>query len=261
MVTPFSPTSSTIAWDKDGAFVPPPQPWGCKGAFTTIRVEGTSRSPLFLNTHLARLEKSAYLLEIKTIVSQAQIRERITTFLHSTQIPTPFLVRVCLLEDCLALYARPASPTGPELSAKILRHLRPVPEVKSTVDNELYGRLGELDLGLEDFLIVHPADDRVLESATCNLIFAQGDNLVIPKEDILSGIVLNKLLASMNGFEIDRHSPRLAELSAFDEIILCGSGREVASLAAVPEIGWTNSSDKTFLKLRGIYNKLKAEHD
>ena len=125
----------------------------------------------------------------------------------------------------------------------------------------MYGRLGELDLGLEDFLIVHPADDRVLESATSNLIFARGDHLVIPEEDILSGIVLNELLASMSGFEIDRRSPRLDELSAFDEIILCGSGREVASLAAVPEMGWTRSSDKTFLKLLEIYNKLKAKDD
>ena len=261
MVTPSSPTSSAIAWDRDGVSVPAPEPWGCKGAFTTIRVEGATPCPLFLNAHLDRLEKSACLLEVKAIVSQAQIRERITTLLSSTQIPTPFLVRVCLLEDCLALYSRLANPTSFELSAKILRHLRPVPEAKSTFDKALYGRLGELDLGLEDFLIVHPADDRVMESATCNLIFAHGDHLVIPEEDILSGIVLNKLLASMNDFEIDRRSPRLDKLSAFDEIILCGSGREVASLAAVPEMGWARSSDKTFLKLREIYNKLKAEHD
>ena len=259
MVTPSSPTSSAIAWDREGASVPAPEPWGCKGAFTTIRVEGVTPYPLFLNAHLDRLEKSARLLEVVPIVSQPQIRERITIFLSSTQIPTPFLIRACLLENRLALYARPVHPTGPELSAKILRHLRPVPEAKSTFDNELYGRLGELDLGLEDFLIVHPADGRVLESATCNLIFAQGDNLVIPKEDILSGIVLNKLLASMNGFEIDRHSPRLAELSAFDEIILCGSGREVASLATIPEIGWQRSSEKTFLKLRKNYETVKTQ--
>ena len=258
MVTPFSQTSSTIAWDRDGASVPAPEPWGCKGAFTTIRVEGTSPSPLFLNTHLARLEESACLLEIKTIVSQVQIRERITTFLHSTQIPTPFLLRVCLLEDCLALYARPANPTGPELSAKILRHLRPVPEAKSTFDKELYGRLGELDIGLEDFLIVHPTDDRVLESATSNLLFARDDHLVVPEEDMLPGIVLSQLLSNINVFEIDRSSPTLDELVTFDEIILCGSGREVASLATIPEIGWQRSSEKTFLKLRKTYETVKA---
>jgi len=258
MVTPSSPTSSAIAWDRDGVSVPAPEPWGRKGAFTTIRVEGIPPCPLFLNAHLDRLEKSAGLLKVVPIVSKSQISERLVTFISSTQIPTPFLVRVCLLEDCLALHSRPAHPTGSELSAKILRHLRPVPEAKSTFDNELYGRLGELDLGLEDFLIVHPADDRVLESATCNFIFAQGDNLVIPKEDILSGIVLNKLLASMNGFEIDRRSPRLDELSAFAEIILCGSGREVASLATIPEIGWQRSSEKTFLKLRKTYETVKT---
>ena len=261
MVTPFSPTSSAIAWDRDGVSVPAPKPWGRKGAFTTIRVEGIPSCPLFLNAHLDRLEKSAGLLEIVPIVPKSQISERVVTFISSIQIPTPFLVRVCLLEDCLDLHARPAHSTNPKLSAKILRHLRPVPEAKSTFDKALYGRLGELDLGLEDFLLVHPTDDRVLESATSNLIFARGDKIVIPEEDVLSGIVLNKLLASMTGFEIDRRSPRLDELSAFEEIILCGSGREVASLAAISEMGWTCSSGKTFLKLLEIYNKLKAEHD
>ena len=262
MVTPSSPTSSAIAWDRDDVSVPAPEPWGRKGAFTTIRVEGIPPCPFFLNAHLDRLEKSAGLLEIVPIVSKSQISERLVTFLSSIQIPTPFLVRVCLLENCLALHTRPAHPTNPELSAKILRHLRPVPEAKSTFDKALYGRLGELDLGLEDFLLVHPTEDRVLESATSNLIFARGEHLVIPEEDVLSGIVLNKLLlASMTGFEIDRRSPHLDELSAFEEIILCGSGREVASLAAIPEMGWTCSSGKTFLKLLEIYNKLKAEYD
>jgi branched-subunit amino acid aminotransferase/4-amino-4-deoxychorismate lyase len=261
MVTPSSPTSSAIAWDRDGVSVPAPEPWGCKGAFTTIRVEGIPPCPIFFNAHLKRLEKSACLLEVVPIVSKSQISERLVTFISSIQIPPPFLVRVCLLEDRLSLHIRSATPTDSELSAKILHHLRPVPEAKSTFDKALYGRLGELDLGLEDFLIVHPTDGRVLESATSNIIFARGDHLVIPEEDILSGIVLNEMLASMSDFEIERHSPRLDELSAFDEIILCGSGREVASLAAVPEMGWTRSSDKTFLKLLKIYNKLKAEHD
>jgi hypothetical protein len=205
------------------------------------------------------LEESACLLEVKTIVSQAQIRERITTLLSSTQIPVPFLVRVCLLEDCLALYARPANPTDPELSAKILRHLRPVPKAKSTFDKELYGRLGELDIGMEDFLIVHPTDDRVLESATSNLLFARDDHLVVPEEDMLPGIVLSQLLSNINVFEIDRRSPTLDELVTFDEIILCGSGREVVSLATIPEVGWQRSSEKTLLKLRKTYETVKVQ--
>ncbi|MBU63503.1 MAG: hypothetical protein CMI26_13480 [Opitutae bacterium] len=258
MVKPFSPTSSAIAWDRDGASVTPPQPWGCKGAFTTIRVEGASPTPLFLHAHLARLEESACLLEIKAIVSQVQIRKHIETFLHSTQFPTPFLVRVCLHEDCLALYARPANPTDPELSARILRHLRPVPEAKSTFDKELYGRLGELDIGKEDFLIVHPTDDRVLESATSNLLFAQDNYLVVPEEDILPGIVLSQLLLSKNTFEIERRSPTLDELVDFNEIILCGSGREVVSLATIPEVRWQRSSQKNLLKLQKTFETVKV---
>jgi branched-subunit amino acid aminotransferase/4-amino-4-deoxychorismate lyase len=133
-----------------------------------------------------------------------------------------------------------------------------VPEAKSTFDKELYGRLGELDIGLEDFLIVHPTDDRVLESATSNLLFARDDHLVVPEEDMLPGIVLSKLLSNINVFEIDRRSPALDELVTFDEIILCGSGREIVSLATIPEVSWQRSSEKTFFKLRKTYETVKV---
>ena len=260
MDTPSSPTSSALAWDKDGSPIAHPDPWGRRGAFTTIRVESEPPRPIFLDAHLARLEESARLLVVKPIATQEQIRERLAAFLSSPSLPAPFLLRICLFEDCLGLSPRPANAGDSSLTCKILRYLRPVPKAKSTADKELYGRLSELDLSREDFLLVHPEDEVVLESATSNLIFAQDNRLVIPEKDILPGIVLSKLLYELTGFTAEHASPRLAELPAFDEIILCGSGREIAAIAAIPEIGWQKRSEKAFLKLCETCAKLKAEH-
>ena len=260
MGTPSSPTSSAPAWNKDGSPVAHPEPWGHRGAFTTIRVEGTPPHPIFLEAHLARLEESARLLGVEPIATQEQIRERLAAFLSSPSLAAPCLLRICMFEDCLGFSFRPANAGESSLTGKILRHLRSVPEAKSTADKELYGRLTELDLTHEDFLLVHPEIEVVLETATSNLFFAQGDRLVIPEKNILPGIILSKLLSELTEFTPERTSPRLAELLAFDEIILCGSGREVSALATIPEIGWQRRSEKAFLQLRETYDKLKADH-
>ena len=260
MGMPSSPTSSAPAWDKNGAPVSHPEPWGRHGAFTTIRVEGVPPRPIFLDAHLTRLGESVRLLGVKPIATQGQIRERLAAFLSSTSLPTPFLLRICMFSDCLGFSSRPANTGETFLTGKILRYLRPVPKAKSTGDKELYGRLGELDLTREDLLLVHPKDEVVLESATSNLVFAQDDSLVIPEEDILPGIVLSKLLSELTGFTAERASPHLVELPAFEEIILCGSGREVSALATIPEIGWQRRSEKAFLQLRKTYDKLKVDH-
>ncbi|SVC64635.1 uncharacterized protein METZ01_LOCUS317489 [marine metagenome] len=253
--------SSAPAWDKDGFPVTHPEPWGRHGAFTTIRVEGDPPRPLFLDAHLNRLEESSSLLGMELIATKEQILERLTVFLSSLLLPAPFLLRICLFEDCLGFSSRPANTGESSLTGKILRHLRPVPKAKSTADKELYGRLNELDLTREDLLLVHPEEEVVLESATSNLVFAQGNHLIIPEQDILPGIVLGKLLEVIGrDFSLERTSPRLDELPTFDEIILCGSGREISSFAAIPEADWQSRSEKTFLHLRETYGTLKADH-
>ena len=138
-----------------------------------------------------------------------------------------------------------------------MNYKRPVPSIKSTFEKELYGRLSELDLSTEDWIIKDPKDNEIRETATSNLIFVRGNELIIPEKKILQGIVINKLIPELKkSFTILREIPKDYEISQFSEILLCGTGRGVAPLQELSELGWSSNSNEIFLKVRSLYNML-----
>ena len=149
-------------------------------------------------------------------------------------------------------------PKAAELNGEIMRYKRSTPEAKSTSDKELYGRLAKSNLERNEFILVDPKEERVLESATSNLIFAKGQELVIPENEILTGIVLSKILNDLERqFHIERRSPELEEIDYFEEIILCGTGREVTSLTRIPQAKWNRRKFKAFKQIKETYNEIK----
>ena len=240
----------------------PATPWGRRGAFTTIRVEGSPPRLLFLDEHLGRLFHSANLLGLSPSLSCERIQEEVMTLVTSVPLPSPFLLRVCLFESEYSMDCRPALPAQTGLSGRILRHARSHPEAKTTEDAIPYSMLAEMDLSKEDLLLVHPETECLLESATANLIFAKDDLLVIPEGNVLPGLTLDAVLASLYGtprFRIERCSPRMDESDAFDEILACGSGREVSAFDAIPELDWRNRSVTAFDALSRAYATYKNE--
>jgi hypothetical protein len=191
------------------------------------------------------------------IPPKTNLSERLDEFLASETCPSDGLVRLCLFDDRLGISSRPALSDGNPVKGRLLEYRRPVPLVKSTGEAQLYGRLSELDITYEDWIIIDPEKKDLRESATCNLIFVRDKELLIPESTILPGIVLQKLLPYLESeFSVARGSPQANELPAFDEIILCGTGRGVAPLYALPELGWTSSNDQVFQKARSQYEEL-----
>ena len=167
------------------------------------------------------------------------------------------LVRLCLFEDLLGIATRPAESDGNPVEGWLLPHRRPEPSLKCTADQKLYGSLHELDLKSEDWIIIDPKDNDLRETATSNLIFAEGNNLLIPDDRILKGIVLQKLKPLLSReFSVTAGRPQDQDLSTFSEILLCGTGRGVAPLTSLSELGWSSQSDETFTKIRALYDQL-----
>jgi len=167
------------------------------------------------------------------------------------------LIRICLFEESIGISDRPAESDGKEVEGWLMQYRRPIPAAKSTEEKDLYGRLSELDITSEDWIIIDPKDNDIRESATANLIFAQGNNLMIPEKRILQGITLRHLIPQLlDSFSITRSSPLDQDISQFDEVLLCGTGRGIAPLTALPELGWSSRSNDIFKEIRLIYEQL-----
>jgi branched-subunit amino acid aminotransferase/4-amino-4-deoxychorismate lyase len=244
------------AWTKDGNPAEHPEPWGLHGAFTTLRRFACGHLP-FRDDYLDRLLDSANRIGANWVPSKKELSARLDEFFANQPEVLDELIRICLFDDLLGISSRPALSDGNPVEGRLLEYRRPEPLAKSTGEDQLYGRLSELDIATEDWIIIDPEKEDLRESATSNLIFAQGNNLLIPEQFILQGIVLRKLIPYIEAeFSVTRGSPKENELHLFDEIILCGTGRGVAPLSALPELGWTSRSNQVFQKARFRYDEL-----
>jgi len=243
------------AWTKTGEPTDHIDPWGLSGAFTTVRLFPEQHIP-FLDDYLVRLINSAKILQQPWIPEIKLINQRLEEYITESGI-TDGLIRICIFDESLAISDRPAKSNGTQVEGWLLEYRRPVPAAKSTEEKELYGRLSELNVPNEDWIIIDPKDNDIRESATSNLIFVTNDNLVIPEKRILQGVVLRQILPRLqNDFPIKRATPLDQEISQFEEIILCGTGRGIAPLMGLSELGWTSKSHNTFSRIRKVYDNL-----
>ena len=112
-----------------------------------------------------------------------------------------------------------------------MAYRRKDPIVKSTEDKDLYGSLGELEIEKEDWVIIDPKDNDLRETATSNLIFAQGNELIIPEKWVLNGIVLQKLMPFLEErFSVIRAIPKDQELLPSMKLFFVDQGAAAPSL-------------------------------
>ncbi len=243
------------AWTKLGKPTKHIEPWGTAGAFSTLRLFPNQTIP-FRFDYLQRLIESATLLKQSWIPDLEFIENKLNEYLSISSVKAG-LIRICLFEDSFGITDRPATSDGKTVKGRLIHHRRPVPEAKSTQDKELYGRLSELDLSKEDWIIIDPKDNYIRETATSNLIFVGENFLVIPEKNILQGVVLGQILPKLSeNYEIIRSTPTDQEIYKFKEILLCGTGRGVAPLASLPELEWSSTSDNIFKRIRMLYEQL-----
>ncbi len=248
------------AWTTSGNPVEHPDPWGLHGAFTTLR-KLPGKQFLFLNEHFKRISHSASQLGLPWIPGEEELRARLDEFISSTDPQSDQLVRICLFEEILGLSARPANSDGNPVEGWLLSYRRPDPAIKCTAEKKLYGCLSELEVEKEDWVIHDPKDKDLRETATSNLIFVEGNNLLIPEKRVLLGITLQKLLPLLSSeFFVRRGIPEDQNISQFDEILLCGTGRGLAPMTALSELGWTSRGTEIFFRIRSLYENLIQSH-
>ena len=243
------------AWTESGKPTEHLEPWGTAGAFSTLRLFPKNHIP-FRRDYLQRLINSAKLLQQPWIPELSEIDKKLDQYLAESTTEEG-LIRICLFNESLAFADRPANSDGQPVEGWLMQYRRPIPAAKSTEEKDLYGRLSELDITSEDWIIIDPKDNDIRESATANLIFVQGNNLMIPEKRILQGITLRHLISRLqDSFSITRSSPLDQDISQFDEVLLCGTGRGVAPLSSLPELGWSSRSNDVFKEVRLIYEQL-----
>ena len=81
---------------------------------------------------------------------------------------------------------------------------------------------------------------KILETGTSNLLFIKNENVFTPKKDYYEGNTYKYFKTKIK--RIKKKNILIKELNQYDEIILIGSGKGVASVKTINQIGWKRKS-------------------
>ena len=96
------------------------------------------------------------------------------------------------------------------------------------------------------------SNKKILETGTSNLLFVKDKKFFTPKKDYYQGNTFKYFKRKIK--KIIKKDIFLEELNSYDEIILIGSGKGVASVKTIKDINWRRKNLDKFNILSKYYN-------
>ena len=92
----------------------------------------------------------------------------------------------------------------------------------------------------------------ILETGTSNLLFIRRNKIYTPTKDYYEGNTLKFFKSKIKN--LIKKNIFVNDLKSYDEILLVGSGKGIASVKTIKQIGWKRKNLKQFKILSKYFN-------
>jgi len=222
--------------------------WGDHGIFTTMWIYGSPPKILFFKDHINNLIKSTKAYSIL----KSSIRYDIKKILKKnidTKKKYNHLLRVAVNKNTLSISLRKKIRPSLNLNLKLVNLKRQKPEFKNLKYKEILKHLSKLDNSKSDIGLC--VNKKIFESGTSNILFIKKNKVFSPVNKFYKGITYKFFKSKIK--KIINKDILINSLKEFDEIILIGSGKGVASVNLIEQIKWKRKSLKFYKKLSRYY--------
>ncbi len=223
--------------------------WGDHGIFTTMWIFGKPGKILFFKNHLDNLIKS--LKEYK--ITKKSLRDDVLAIIKknlSKKKRYNHLLRIALNKKIISISLRKRIKPKLNFNLKLVKLKRKKPEYKNLKYKEILSHLSKMDNSQSDIALV--SNKRILETGTSNLLFVKGKKFFTPKKGYYEGNTYKFFKTKIKN--ITKKDILLKEINDYDEILLLGSGKGVASVRTINEIKWRRKNLQKFRLLSKHYN-------
>ena len=220
--------------------------WGDHGIFTTMWIFGKPPKILFFKNHINNLVKSAKSYSILKPFIKSNILKVIKNNLNN-KLQYNHLLRIALNKDIISISLRKRIKPKLNFNLKLINLKRQKPEFKNLKYKSILKHLSRLDSSKSDIGLC--SKNMIFETGTSNLIFVKNKVLYSPASNFYKGITYKFFKSKIKN--IKNKNISINSLKEFDEIILIGSGKGVASVQTIRQIKWKRKSlefYKKFLK-------------
>ena len=215
--------------------------WGGQGVFTTMWIYGKPSKILFFKDHINNLIKSTKVYSIKKSSIRSDILKLLKKNINSKR-KYNHLLRIALTKKTLSISLRKRIKPKLNFDLKLVNLKRQKPEYKNLKYKEILKHLSKLDNSKSDIGLC--SNNMIFETGTSNLLFIKNGKIYSPINKFYKGITYNFFKSKIK--KIINKNIAVNSLKEFDEIILIGSGKGVASVKTIDEIKWKRKSLKNY---------------
>ncbi len=223
--------------------------WGDHGIFTTMWIFGKPPKILFFDNHIKNLIKSLDKYRIRKKNLKKTIIKIINQNL-SKKKNYNHLLRIALSKNIISISLRKRLTPKLNFDLKVVKYRREKPEYKNLKYKKIISFLSKMDNSKSDIILVNK--NKVMETGTSNLLFIKNKEVFGPKKDYYEGNTYKFLKTKIK--KISKKNIYIKELNSYDEILLIGSGKGVASVKTIKEIGWKRKNLNQFNIFLKYYN-------
>ena len=223
--------------------------WGDHGIFTTMWIFGKPPKILFFDNHIKNLIKSLD----KYGIRKKNLKKTIIKIINqnlSKKKNYNHLLRIALSNNIISISLRKRLNPKLNFDLKVVKYRREKPEYKNLKYKKIISFLSKMDNSKSDIILI--SKNKVMETGTSNLLFIKNKEVFGPKKDYYEGNTYKFLKTKIK--KISKKNIYIKDLNSYDEILLIGSGKGVASVKTIKEIGWKRKNLNQFNIFLRYYN-------
>jgi len=225
--------------------------WGDHGIFTTMWIFGKPVKILFFDNHLKNLILSLKKYQIKKKSLRSDILKIINKNL-SKKIKYNHLLRVALNKKIISISLRKRVSPKSNFDLKLVNLKREKPQYKNLKYKKILRHLSKMDNSKSDIGLVNKK--MILETGTSNLLFIRHNKVYTPTKGYYEGNTFKFIKSKIK--KVIRKDIFIKDLKSYDEILLVGSGKGIASIQTIKQIGWKRKELKKFKVLSKYYKSI-----
>ena len=224
--------------------------WDSHGIFTTMRVIGKPFKILFFKEHMKNFSKSLKDYKIDKKNTKKNILKLIKFHLNKKK-KYDHLLRIASNNRIISISLRKKIKPKLNFKIKLVNYKRIKPEYKNLKYKKILNFLKKMNIKNSDVAL--KSDNKILETGTSNILFIKKGKIYSPINKFYKGTTLNFFEKKLK--KIKKKDIFLNTLSLYDEIILLGSGKGVASVKYIEKPYWKRKSLRTYRFLLKVYEQ------
>ena len=225
--------------------------WGDHGIFTTMWIFGKPPKILFFENHIKNLIRSLRIYEVKNKNLRRNIQKIINQNL-SKKKKYNHLLRVALNKKIISISLRKRVSPKSNFDLKLVNLKREKPQFKNLKYKKILRYLSKMDNSKSDIGLVNKK--MILETGTSNLLFIRHNKIYTPTKGYYEGNTFKFIKSKIK--KVIRKDIFIKDLKSYDEILLVGSGKGIASIQTIKQIGWKRKELKKFKVLSKYYKSI-----